>query len=208
MFEQRILCHKLPKPFNRIQVDIEQEQCVNKRHKIIQESKRRMLNLKLEEYENKIQYYEQLYRQDLATLELQISNPTSSDQKCQVQILVHFLKQYLNHHTDRFLRQIRYEESCLHAKLVRHYRRQSSSSSTTKKTIDVYPQIIVDVPKVALNRIQLDYLSRNGEFKIFLHNHLDCYILLLTICFLFMKDPIISDQIKVTFIPIHIDKNK
>ncbi len=173
MFEQQILCHKLPKSFDCMKVDHIQEQCANKRNKIIQESKRQMLHVKLEQYENKIQYYEHLYQQDLATLELQISNPTSSDQKCQVQILMYFVKQYFNHHTDRFLRQIRYRESCLHAKLLRHYRRQSSSSST-KKTIDVYPQIIIDVPKVSLNHIQLDYLSHNGKFKIVLSIHLDC----------------------------------
>ena len=64
MFEQRILCHKLPKSFDCIKIDNDQEQCVNKRNKIIQVLKRRMLNVELERYENKIQHYEHLYQQD------------------------------------------------------------------------------------------------------------------------------------------------
>ncbi|CAF5184550.1 unnamed protein product, partial [Rotaria magnacalcarata] len=31
-----------------------------------------------------------------------------------------------------------------------------------QQIVDVYPQIIVDVPKISLNRIQLDYLSKSG----------------------------------------------
>ena len=49
MFEQRILCHKLPNSFSFIKVEIDQEHCVNKRNKIIQELKRRMLNVELEQ---------------------------------------------------------------------------------------------------------------------------------------------------------------
>jgi hypothetical protein len=49
-----------------------------------------------------------------------------------------------------------------HIKLIRHYHRQLLS--TAKTSTDVYPQIIVDIPKVSLNRIQLDYLSRNGKY--------------------------------------------
>jgi hypothetical protein len=171
MFEQRILCHRLPKSFDNIKTDIEQDLNANKRNKIIQELKRRMLNEELEKYENKIQDYEHLYQQELAALQIQISNPTSSDHKRQVEILTHFIKQYFSHYTDRCLRQIRYQESCLHAKLLRHYRRHSSSSS---KTIDVYPQIIIDVPNISLKRTQLDYLSHNGKFKIVFNSYRHC----------------------------------
>jgi hypothetical protein len=132
-----------------------------------------MLNEELEKYENKIQYYEHLYQQELAVLEIQISNPTSSDHKRQVTILTHFIKQYFSHYTDRFLRQIRYQESWLHAKILRHYRRHSLSSSK-KNATDVYPQIIIDVPKVSLNHSQLEYLSRNGRFDFLLNSYLDC----------------------------------
>ncbi len=103
MFEQRIFCHRLPKSFDDIKIEVEQDQNANKRNKIIQELKRRMLNKELEKYENKIQYYEHLYQQDLVALQIQISNPTS-DHKRQVEILTRFIKQYFSHYTDRFLR--------------------------------------------------------------------------------------------------------
>ncbi len=69
---------------------------------------------------------------------------------------MYFVKIYVYHHTKLFLRQIRYKESCFHAKLLRQHRRHKSRSAS--KTIDVYPQIIVDVPKVKLNQSQLDYI--------------------------------------------------
>ena len=48
--------------------------------------------------------------------------------------------------------QIRYKEACFHAKLLRHHRRYRSLS--TSNMVDVYSQIIVDVPKVKLNQNQ------------------------------------------------------
>jgi hypothetical protein len=66
---------------------------------------------------------------------------------------MHFVKLYLNHHTNRVIRQICFKD-----------RRHSSPS---KKIIDVYPQIIVDVPEVSLNRIQLDYLHIMVSSKLY-----------------------------------------
>jgi len=77
---------------------------------------------------------------------------------------MHFVKIYVYHHTKLLLRQIRYKESCFRVKLLRYHRRRRSLVS--RKTIDVYPQIIVDVPKVSLNHNQLDYLSRTGQLHI------------------------------------------
>ena len=207
MFEQRILCRKLPKSFSFIQAEIDQEQCVNKRNKIIQELKRRMLNIELEQYEMKIQHYEHLYQQDFHTLQLQILNPTSSDHKCQVNILVHCVNLYLHHYTNRVIRQIRYKESRLHVKLIHHYRRHSVSK---KKIIDVYPQIIVDASKVSLNQTQLDYLSHNGKLTIILFSSIlyPIYLLWYLLFLFIIKDLIILDQIRVIFILINIDKNK
>ncbi len=73
---------------------------------------------------------------------------------------MYFVKICIYHHTKLLLRQIRYKESCFRIKLLRHPRRHQSRSPS--KTIHVYPQIIVDVPKVKLNQSQLDYLSRTG----------------------------------------------
>ena len=169
LFEQRILSHKLPKSFDCTKVGNIQEQCVNKQNKIIQESKRRMLNVKLQQYEMKTQHYEHLYQQQFNTLQSQLLYPTSSDHQCQVDIVMYFVKSYFDHHTKRLIRQIRYRQSCLHVKLIRQHRHRSLSQ---KKIIDVYPQVIVDIPKVSLSRIQLDYLSRTGKFTIFLGENL------------------------------------
>jgi hypothetical protein len=70
------------------------------------------------------------------------------------------VKIYVHQNTKLFLRQIRYKESCFHAKLLP----QHPQSSRVNKAVDVYPQIIVDVPHVSLNSHQLDYLSRAGQF--------------------------------------------
>ncbi len=81
---------------------------------------------------------------------------------------MYFVKIYVYHHTKLLLRQIRYKESCFHAKLLRQHRRHKSRSAS--KTIDVYPQIIVDVPKVLLNQSQLDYLSHTGQLHSILNS--------------------------------------
>ena len=165
MFEQRILCHKLPKSINDVKVNVDENLPVNKRNKMIQEAKRKMLNIKLEEYEIKIQQFEQTYQQELSAFETDISKTNNCYQQNQTDAIMQFLKTYLNHRTKSILHNIRYKESCRHVKLLRHSRRRCCRSKKTSstKTIDVYPQIIVDVPKVPLNSIQLDYLSRNGK---------------------------------------------
>jgi hypothetical protein len=164
MFEQQILSHKVPKNFfNSINMDHIQEQCVNKHQKIIQDLKRRILNAKLEEYEIKIQNYEHRFEQQLRAFESETSNTNSSFQMPRLDTLMYLIKTYVYHHANILIRQIRYKESCLHVKLLRQYHRRLLS---TQKNISVYPQIIVDVPKVPLNRIQLDYLSCNGKSKL------------------------------------------
>jgi hypothetical protein len=164
--EQRILCHQLSNSFDCIKADVDREQCINKRNKNIQELKRRMLNVELEQYENKIEHYEHLYQQDLNALKLQILNPTSSDQKRKADILMDLVISYLHHHTNSLIRHIRFQESRLHDKLIRQRRRHLL---TKKKIIDVYPQTIVDVPRVSMSLMQLNYLSCNGKLKLLLN---------------------------------------
>jgi len=83
MFEQRLACHKLPNSFNSITTNFNQEQCLNKRHKMVQDLKRRLLNAELEQYELKIQHYEHLYEQELVTFQSEIYKTESSYQICQ-----------------------------------------------------------------------------------------------------------------------------
>ncbi len=139
MFEQRILCHKLPNSFNFLTINNNEEQCVNKRNKMIQDLKRQMLNTELERYEH-------LYEQELAIFQSEIYKTESSYQISHLSELMYFVKIYVYYHTKLLLRQIRYKESCFHAKLVCHHQRHKSRS--VSKTIEVYSQIIVDVPKL------------------------------------------------------------
>jgi len=89
MFEQQIHSHKLPNLFNSIKVDHIEEVCVNKRHRIIQNLKHRMLDVELEQYEIQIQNYEYQYEQELTTLNSEISKTNSSYQMCQLNMLTH-----------------------------------------------------------------------------------------------------------------------
>ncbi len=153
MFEQQILCHKLPNSFNNINLSNNQEYSTNQRNKTIQEMKRDMLNSKLENYEMKIQHYEDLYEQELATFQSEIYKVESSYQIEHRNQIMYFVEMYMYHHTQMLLRQIRYDESCFHVKLLHRHRRHQSQSKRK----------IIDVPKVKLNKIQFDYLSRTGQ---------------------------------------------
>jgi hypothetical protein len=134
-----------------------------------------MLNAELEGYEIKIQNYEYQYEQELNAFNSEIFNTNSSLQMSQMNMLMHLVKTYVYHYTNILLRQIRYKESCRRVKLSRQYHRRRQSPSTNK-IIDVYPQIIVDVAKVSLNPIQLDYLSRTGKFELLLNTYHCHYI--------------------------------
>jgi hypothetical protein len=158
MFEQRILCHELPNSINTININNLQEECVNKRNKMVQDLKRQMLNSELEQYETNTHQYETLYEQGLASFQSEIYKTDSSYQINRHDELMYFVKIYVYHHTKLLLRQIRYKESCFHVKLQRYHRRRPHPSFTPSNTVDVYPQIIVDVPKVSLNPYQLNHL--------------------------------------------------
>ncbi len=98
----------------------------------------------------------------LATFQSEICRTESSYQIERRDEIMYFVKIYVHHHTQMLSHQIRYNESCFHVKLLHHHRRYKSRSES-KTMDDVYPQIIVDVPKVQLNQSQLDYLSHTGQ---------------------------------------------
>jgi hypothetical protein len=178
----------------------DEEPHVDGRPKIIQDFKRRMLNIELEQYEIEIQHYEYLYEQELDAFKSETFKINSFYQISRFNMLIHFVKTYVYHHTNLLIRQIRYKESCLHVKLIRHQRR--CQSVKTNKIIDVYPQIIVDIPKVSLNSIQLEYLSRTGGFELLFHCY-RCHDILFH-----LQDPIIFDQIRVIFIRTNVDRSE
>ncbi|CAF5171748.1 unnamed protein product, partial [Rotaria magnacalcarata] len=121
--------------------------------------KRRKLNDQLKNYELKLQHYEDLYQTEINIFESKLIQTSLNHQHIQADIFMTLLKCYLSHYTNRLIRQIRYKEACVHVKLLRQHRRHFLSK---QQIVDVYPQIIVDVPKISLNRIQLDYLSKSG----------------------------------------------
>ena len=164
MLEQRILCRQLPNSFYGDSIDTDAQQNGNKFKKNAQEFKRRILNVEFEHYEKKIQKYEYVYQQELSAFQAEIDS-TNSHQLNQSEILTRLVQDYLFYHTDTLIRCIRWKESGYHVKLMQRYHRQLSATRKNNN-IDVYPQVIVDVEKVSLNRAQLDYLSRNGKLTI------------------------------------------
>jgi hypothetical protein len=160
IFEQQILCHTLPKTFDDIPIAKYQNLFGNEANKIMQELKRRKLNDQLKKYELKLMHYEDLYQTEINMFESKLIQISLNHEHTQSDILMTLLRCYLSHQTNRLIRQIRYKESFVHVKLVRQYRRHLLSK---QQIVDVYPQIIVDVPKVSLNRLQLDYLSQSGK---------------------------------------------
>jgi hypothetical protein len=135
MFEQQILCHKLPKSSHSINAYNNQEQWVNKRHEIIQDFKRRMLNIELGQSEIELQQYEHLYEQELTTFESETFKINSPYQMYRLDMLMYFVKKYLYHHTNIMIRQIRYKESCIHIKLSRWHQHHLLSTQKTLKFI-------------------------------------------------------------------------
>ena len=145
MFERRILYRELPNSLNSINISNNQEQCVNKNNKMIQELKCPMRNSKLDRYEMKIQHYEELYERELETFQSEIYKTESSYQIERRNEIIYLIKIYVYHHTEMLLRRLRYSESCFRVKLLRHHRRRHRSFPSSN-SLDVYPQIIVDLP--------------------------------------------------------------
>lgn len=167
MFEQRILCHALPNSFNSTPSKKDETSCTNQQtDKSVQDLKRQALHRKLEQYELRIHQCAKLYDQAFARFQSETCNTFSSHHFGSFTELMHCVKNYVHQHTKLFLRRIRYTESSFHVKLLRQHSAHCRSTRMNK-TVDVYPRIIVDVPHVALNARQLDYLSRAGQFVYF-----------------------------------------
>ncbi|CAF4714796.1 unnamed protein product, partial [Rotaria socialis] len=64
-FEQRILCHSLPKTFDDIPIVTYQNLFGNEANKIMQELKRREFNDQLKKYELEFQHYKDLYQTEI-----------------------------------------------------------------------------------------------------------------------------------------------
>ena len=141
------------------------EENINGKNKVIQEVKRRQLHMKLEQYELQLLDYEQHFHREFSDLEMNLSKEHSSDTKGEFDRIMQCLQALFDHQKNRTVRTIRYRESYLRAALKKLQRRQASRNRKKKNVmmmVDVYPQVIVDVKKLCLNRNQLDYLSHHG----------------------------------------------
>lgn len=157
LFQQRILCHRLPRSFHQMTPTTSTLK-TNVQTKSIQDDKRQRLHLHLEQYEQQLLEHEHRYQKELSDLETHLWKQHYSDARNHYDRMMQCLQGYLTHHKNRTLRTIRYHESYVRAAL-RKLARQS------KPMIDVYPQVMVDVRKVCLNRHQLDYLSHHGKWS-------------------------------------------
>ena len=72
-----------------------------------------MLHDKLEQCEIKIHRYEHLYQQEVKTFEFTFLNTSFDGKKRENDMLITSVKTYLNHHTNKLRRKIRYKEACL-----------------------------------------------------------------------------------------------
>ena len=151
-FQQRILCHRLPKSF-----DVIPRHDINQLPKQWQESKRRLLTVEFEKYETELRGHGRAY-------ELEWTRARLSAHRDEGEIVLQCIQDYLAQYTNRQIRAIRFQESRLHTKLSR--RRSPSTAATAP--IDVYPRVIIDTGKILLNRAQLDYLSHHGRGRVVL----------------------------------------
>ncbi|CAF4360224.1 unnamed protein product, partial [Rotaria magnacalcarata] len=88
IFEQRILCHSLPKTFDDIPIFTYQNLFGNEANKIMQELKRRKLNDQLKNYELKLQDYEDLYQTEINIFESKLIQTSLNHQHIQADIFM------------------------------------------------------------------------------------------------------------------------
>ena len=165
LFQQRILCHRLPQSFNQIEEITDHAGKINVQNKTIQEAKRYKLDQALENYETKLLDCEHRYQSEFSHLEIQLCKEHYAETRDYYDHLMQCLQNYLNHRKYRTIRTIRYREAYVRTALRKLHRRQMSRKSKKKTNkVDVYPQVIVDTRKISLNQRQLDYLSQRGEW--------------------------------------------
>jgi hypothetical protein len=165
MFEQRILNHILPQDFDQMEHLIASDMYrppINdsiaiafnkKRSKILQEAKRTTLNMYVQAYQTKLQEFERQYRQELSRFKPDITNDAHTNKTCSKDSIT----VYVNHRTNRIKQEVFHKISSFRKQLLR---RRQRSSVLIKNTVDVCPQVIIDVDHVPLNAAELQYLSR------------------------------------------------
>ncbi|CAF2149041.1 unnamed protein product [Rotaria magnacalcarata] len=128
--------------------------------KKIREYKRQVLMKNFEDYETSIEENEYLYQEELLKFEYELSKDIES-----VNNLMNSLYYYLNHRTDRLIRDIRYKEALFRIKLTHPHSHGSSSSSSSSSKIDsvsVYPEAIIETSETLFTDEEIKFLSYAG----------------------------------------------
>lgn len=166
LFQQRILCHRLPRSIDQVKENITDHiNDIHLQNKSIQELKRRQVDRALEQYETNLLENENQYQNELCNFERQLWRSHYSENKAHCDRMVQNVQDYLNRRQNRMMRTIRHGEACVRTALRKLQRNQISrkNKSKNKRIVDVYPQVILDVSKTSLNQCQLDYLSQRGK---------------------------------------------
>ncbi|CAM4942309.1 unnamed protein product [Rotaria socialis] len=127
--------------------------------KKIREYKRQVLMKNFEDYETSIEENEYLYQEELLKFEYELSKDIES-----VNNLMNSLYYYLNHRTDRLIRDIRYKEALFRIKLTHPHSHGSSSSSSSKiDSVSVYPEAIIETSETLFTDEEIKFLSYAGN---------------------------------------------
>ncbi|CAF1527436.1 unnamed protein product [Adineta steineri] len=172
MFEMRILYKFLPLNFNQLENVIapisslslnngqKTIQFNNKQNKIIQEGKRRWLDVYLNSYEIKLQEYDEQYQTEFEQFkQLQILNNTTTIVD-PLPISIDKIKEYMVYRTNSLKQDIYQQISSFRERLLHNRQR----SSTTKTTIGVSPEPYLDLHKNPFNTCQWTQLSLGPSF--------------------------------------------
>ncbi|CAF2847256.1 unnamed protein product [Rotaria sp. Silwood2] len=134
-----------------------QNESLKQYQKEIGDYKRDILMETLKNYETIIEENKYLYQQELFQFEYGLSKHIY-----QINDLMNYLNDYLNHRTDRIIPEIRDKQAIFRMKLKypRHCRKLSSSN--INKSISIYPEAIVETSENFFTRQELSFLSSTG----------------------------------------------
>ncbi|CAM4825035.1 unnamed protein product [Rotaria magnacalcarata] len=130
--------------------------------KKIREYKRQVLMKNFEDYETSIEGNEYLYQEELLKFEYELSKDIEP-----VNNLMNCLHYYLNHQTDRLIREIHYKEAIFRIKLNHPHYHSSSSSPLKIDSVSVYPEAIIETSENLFTDEEIKFLSCADVIKVF-----------------------------------------
>ncbi|CAF1953820.1 unnamed protein product [Rotaria magnacalcarata] len=129
-----------------------------KRSKILQETKRTWLDILMESYDVKMKACNRQYQEELTQLELDISNHQHHHHDASV--LFRTVQAYIKHRTIQIKKDTFQQVDSFHGKLSRRHHRFTRA----QETMDVSPEVILNVNDHSLTVIGHEYLSQNRNY--------------------------------------------